>query len=354
MTDRKATISDVAKRARVSVGTVSHVLTGHVPVAGERRDRVMRAIEALGYVPNVHAQGLRQSTSNVVGLCFPHESTSYLNDLSEALERVATQAGYGILHVFSRHDPAIEVRRVRELMRYQVDGLILFPSAAPEKALDLALDQRMPTVLVDRPSDDARFDLAMIDNRKVTREAMRRLIALGHRRFAFVCRSRQLLVTQHRVDALRAAQRAAPATVALVTFEIATDEARFVRELAACMTGADAPTAIIASNSHQASLILTLLRDCNLGVPAQVSVLTFDDPEWAKLVAPSLSVIRQPATALAQATWDLLMRRIAHPDRPPARVALEPTIEFRGSVAAPPAAVAGKSRGPVGRRPSRA
>lgn len=333
----KVTISDVARRAKVSVGTVSHVLTGNTPVTAERRQRVELAIEQLGYVPNVHAQGLRQTRSSLIGVCFPYTTTSYLNDLSEALERIATEAGYSIMHVFSRHDPEIEFRRIRELMRYRVAGLILFPSSAPEPSLDFAHAKGLPLVLVDRPSDDLRFDAVMLDNRKVMREAVRRLIGLGHRRLLFVCRSSELLVTQHRIEGLQAALRAAPATVRVGMLEIRDDEAAFARNLAAVLQGAAAPTAIVASNSHQASLVLGRLHELGVSVPEAVSMLTFDDPEWARLVQPELSVIRQPTATLAQSAWDLLMRRIAHGAKAPESIALDAAIEFRASVAAPPA-----------------
>src|SRR5690348_2985085 len=147
----KARISDVARRARVSVGTVSHVLTGSANVSAMRRDRVLKAIDALGYVPNFHAQGLRRTLSRIVGICFPHVSTAYLNALSETLEEIASRDGYGVMHVFSRHDPSTELDRIKELIRYRVDGLILLPSTAPKKALDFVGRKAVPLV-VDRKS----------------------------------------------------------------------------------------------------------------------------------------------------------------------------------------------------------
>jgi len=343
MTRGKVTISDVARRARVSVGTVSHVLTGRIPVTAELRDRVTRAIEKLGYVPNVHAQGLRRAESNVVGVCFPHVTTAYLNDLSEALERNAAQDGYGVLHVFSRHDPVTELKRLRELIRYQVDGLILFPSSAPDRALDLAYASALPVVTIDRPSDDPRFDRVTVDNRKVMREAIGKLVALGHRRLLFVCRSRRLLVTQLRMQGMKAALRAAPSPSGAVILEVHEDEPAFLAELRAAMRVKAPPTAIVTSNSHQASLVLGVLRELGAPVPAAVSVLTFDDPEWSLLVQPRLSVIRQPAAAMARAAWTMLARRIARADHPTEAIALEEEIELRESVGPPPGAATPKS-----------
>jgi LacI family transcriptional regulator len=332
----KARISDVARRARVSVGTVSHVLTGSANVSEARRARVLKAIDALGYVPNFHAQGLRRSLSRVVGICFPHASTAYLSALSETLEEIASRDGYGVMHVFSRHDPSTELDRIKELIRYRVDGLILLPSTAPRRSLDFAEQKRVPLVVIDRPMEDARFDHVILDNRKAMREVAERLCEHGHDRLLFVCVSRNRLVTQHRIDGLEAAKRAATRPVETRVIEFRGDEAFLRDELARALRGRSPPTALIVSNSHQASIVLGFLRELQVPCPEAVSVVTFDDPEWSRLVTPALSVVRQPAAAMAHAAWDLLLERVndLHGER--RTIALEAAIEFRASVAAPP------------------
>lgn len=326
-------IKDVAHHAGVSIGTVSHVLTGRAQVSESLRARVQGAIDALGYVPNFHAQGLRRSLSRVIGLCFPHVSTAYLQSVSETLETIASSTGYGVLHVFSRHDPATELDRIKELIRYRVDGLVLLPSPSPSVALDLIARKGVPLVIVDRPTRDARFDQVVLDNREAMREVGQRLLALGHRRLLFVCFSRSRLVTQHRIAGLDALRRATPGMVSVRCLEFGGDTALLRSGLAEALQGASPATAIIASNSHQASLVLSALADLKVSCPDDVSMVTFDDPEWSTLVHPPLAVVRQPADAIAQTAWDLLMRRIARKRGPARTVALAATIEFRESVA---------------------
>jgi LacI family transcriptional regulator len=338
MARRKPTMDDVARRANVAVGTVSNVLGGQVKVSDQRRGRVLRAIAALNYEPNVHAQRLRRRRSNVVGLCFPHVSTAYLNALSETLEDIAARNGYSVLHVFSRHEPATELVRVKELIKHGVDGLFLFPSAAPARTLDLAHRSRLPVVMVDRPTDDDRFDHVVVDNRKAMRKTAEHLIALGHTRLLFVSRSRTRLVTRHRREGLMAARRNATAAIDVRSIEYGDDEANVAIELTAFMRGTLPPTAIIASNSHQASLVLTTLRALGLRCPGDVSVVAFDDPDWAMLVDAPLSVIRQPAATIAQTAWELMMRRLRSRASPVHNVLLEAEIDFRASVGAPPRA----------------
>jgi LacI family transcriptional regulator len=331
----KARISDVARRARVSVGTVSHVLTGSANVSAARRDRVLKAIEALGYVPNFHAQGLRRTLSRVVGICFPHASTSYLSTLAETLEEIASRDGYGVMHVFSRHDPTTELDRIKELIRYRVDGLVLMPSSTPKAALDFVSRKAVPLVIVDRPTEDTRFDQVIIDNRKAMRELARQLIERGHDRFVFVCLSRGRLVSQHRIAGLETARRSAGRRIELEVIEFQNDDAFLRDELTRALRGAHPHTAIVVSNSHQASLVLGFLRDLGIACPRDVSIVAFDDPEWSRLVTPPLSVVRQPAAAMAQATWELLMHRVTGTNDPTRTIALEPAVELRESVANP-------------------
>jgi LacI family transcriptional regulator len=325
-------IKDVARQARVSVGTVSHVLSGRIQVSEPLRGRVQKAIDALGYVPNFHAQRLRHSQSRMLGICLPHASTAYLNLLSETFEEIASRNGYGVMHVFSRHEPATELDRIKELIHYRVDGLILLPSAAPREALEFAARKEVPLVIVDRPTPDRRFDQVILDNRAAMREVAERLAVLGHRRILFVCRSKSRLVTQHRLAGLADARKRNGVESECIEFQ---NDAAFLRdELARALRRRRAPTALVVSNSHQASLVLRFLADLGIACPGELSVVAFDDPEWSTLVRPALSVVRQPAVAMVEAAWDLLMQRVNHVAAPIRTMALEATIEFRGSVAA--------------------
>jgi LacI family transcriptional regulator len=330
-------LADVARRARVSAGTVSHVLTGHAQVSDALRERVQGAIDALGYVPNVHAQGLRRSRSRMIGLCMPVASTAYMSALSETLEDVASAAGYHVMHVFSRHDPATELDRIKDLVRYRADGLVLLPSVNPAATLDWVARKGVPLVVVDRPIDDRRFDQVALDNRAAMRDVAGRLVALGHRRIGFVCQARSRLATRHRIEGLQAACATAPGC-SFDVVEFQSDTAFLRDEIARLLAQRAPPTAFVTSNSIHASEVLGDLASLGARIPEDVSVVTFDDPEWAMLTRPRLSVVRQPARAIARSAWDLLLQRISGMGRAPRTIALEATIELRASVAPPNAA----------------
>jgi LacI family transcriptional regulator len=117
--------------------------------------------------------------------------------------------------------------------------------------------------------------------------------------------------------------------------EFQNDDAFLRDELARTLRERKPPTALVASNSHQASLVLRFLAELRVACPEELSVVAFDDPEWATLVRPTLSVVRQPAVAMVEAAWDLLMQRVNRVGGPLRTIALDPAIQFRGSVAAP-------------------
>jgi LacI family transcriptional regulator len=324
---------DVAKRANVSVGTVSNVLNGTIRVSDHRRDRVLKAIEKLGYAQNMLAQGLRRRRSPVVGICVPFTTIRYFAALADAFEEVASDRGFQIMQVLSQQDPVKELERVRALLKYHVSGMIIVPSMQPEATFDLLSTWGIPAVVIDRPTLGRSFDQVTFDNRDVMIEAANRLIALGHRRILFVVRQRNLSVTVQRVEGLHEAARRAAEDVEVQVMECGYDEVSFASRLAVELGRERCPSVVIVSNSTLAAWTLRAFRSSGIRCPGEVSLLAFDDPEWADLVTPRLSVIRQPTREIALTAWEFLMNRMKNEAREVQRVELRAEVVFRESVA---------------------
>jgi LacI family transcriptional regulator len=339
----------VAQRADVSVGTVSHVLNNSCKVSDSRRLRVQQAIRELGYLPNSLAQGLRRQRLRLVGLCLPHTSSAYLAALIDGFEEFAADRGYEIMQVLSRNDPLTEIHRVRALLTHRVGGLILVPSFEPHQTCQLVADAGVPLVIVDRPSDDRRFDQVTFDNSGVMADATRRLIALGHQRLLFVVRFPSLVITRQRIEGLLEAVRASPRSPVAEVLECGEDEMIFARRLATVMARPEPPTAIIASNSMIASWMIRSLRSLRISCPQKVSLLSFDEPEWADLVTPRLSIVRQPTREIARRAWELLIRRMTDVVGDPERIEFHASIELRESVGPAPTALITPPKGDVPR-----
>jgi LacI family transcriptional regulator len=330
----RPTILDVARRAGVSLGTVSNVLNGSRNVSARRREKVDAAIVSLGYVPNGLAQSLRRQRSRVIGLCLPLSSNAYFAALLEAFETIAAAQGYELMQVLSRHDPGLELRRIRALIARQVDGLIVVPCADSRATFDAIATAGIPAVMVDRASADERFDYVTQDDRGAMAEVTGALLAAGHRRLLFIVRHPNLVTTRDRIAGFRAAAAGVRgATADLLVRD--PDDAAFARDFAARMRDAAAPTAVVASNSDLALAVLRSLRDLGLRCPDDVSLLAFDAPAWADVLTPPLAVVRPPTGDLARRAFDVLIARMEGRRTKPQRIVLAAALELRDSVAAP-------------------
>lgn len=317
------TILDVAHRARVSVGTVSNVLNDRGNVSEGRRAKVVAAMSALGYVPNMSAQSLRGRESHVIGLCTPVTGSAYFMALLEMFESLAAQQGYQLMQVISHGDPALELRRVQALVGRNIDGLILIPTHDAKASLELLAQRSIPAVVVDPVILDPRFDHVAIDDRKAMRDATAHVIALGHRRIAYFVRDPRLSVVQHRIHGFKDATSAArPAVTATIIQRNPSDD-EFSVQVTEVLSLAKPPTVLIASNSATALLLVRILQQRGMRWPDDISLLAFDEPVWAQVVTPPLAVVRHPTQQIAAEAWNRLLLRLREPGAPTTRTTLE-------------------------------
>ena len=330
---KRPTINDVALRANVSVGTVSHFLNGTTNVSASLRERVERAMRALGYEQNMLAHAQRRQRAAVVGISVPHVDSAYLAALIESFEDIAAVRGYQVMQVLTRRDPQVELRRVRELLRHRVSGLLLVPTSDPRETLNLISASGTPAVLVDRPSGDARFDEVVFNNREVMRDATARLIRLGHRRILFVVQSKRLSISRLRIEGLRAAAAASPHRCGRIGAR-SRGRPPESRETTwgSARCGGEAARGRGQQQRHRRARVR--LKEMGDAFPSRISLLAFEEPEWAELTSPGLSVIRQPVKAIAREAWELLLRRMRGEAFPVQRLELRAEIELRGSVQA--------------------
>jgi len=330
----RPTITDVARLAGVSTGTVSHVLNGSREVGAERRERVMGAITTLGYVPNIMAQNLRRNRATLVGLCLPHMTSGYFVTLAETLEELAAAAGYDMLHVFSRYDGSMELHRVETLLRYDIGGVLLLPGWQPEATLERLAQSEVPTVILDRPTQDPRFDQVTVDIGAAMRHVAAELLALGHRRIAFISSLPDILLSRRRIKGLREGVKAAKTRARVLVVPRSDDPTQFQAQFTQMMRGADRPTALVVTSSPGVAWVVKGLRQLGLRMPDDVSLVAVNQPAWADVVAPEIAGVRPPACAIAQQAWALLHARMQGRRQRTQRVAIEPDF-LRGASVGP-------------------
>ncbi len=332
------TVRDVAARAGVAPATVSNVLTGRRQVAEARRQRVIEAVEALGYRPNRLAASLRRRQTHSLGIVVPDLTNPFFAALVHRIEDHAAGSDYQVLLVASGEAPDREAARIRALLARRIDGLIVAPTRDRLDAV-AAEGHRPPAVLVDRGFGLAGFDTVAADNVDACRRGTRHLLELGHRDIALLVSDRDLANVRDRIagyrQALREAGCAAEARVVIGGLGVEGCRAAMERELGR----RDRPTAVFAA-SYPATLgAIKAIRGLELAVPEDVSLLGFDDFDWMTVLRPSISTVSQPIDAMAREAWRLLNHRFAGGGEDHAHIRLPCRLEIRESTRPPSGAL---------------
>ena len=329
-------MEDVARRARVSTSTVSHVLNGTRKVSPETVDAVQQAVRELGYIPNTLARSLARSRSHTIGVAISALSNHYFSETVHAIETECARHGIMMLFVDTHDDPVQELHVVKALHHRRVDGILLAPSSDPQQAaLEYLQANAIPTVLVDRMASDS-FDQVGVENLQSTRELVAHLIGHGHRRIGMIAGHRGFSTTEERIEgylqALADAGMAFDDTL-LVNGESNSESAR---RAAQQLLGLSAPpSAIMAANNLMTIGAMHALRDAKIAVPEQIALVGFDDFDWADFFLPRLSVIAQPVQALGERAVQLLLQRIDSPEGPRQVQRLSATLRIRNSCGCP-------------------
>ncbi len=325
---QRATIRDVARMSGVSVATVSYALNHPERISETQRQRVLEAVAALGYKPNRLAQSLRSGQSRLIGISVPHLASAYFAEMVNSIEGAAGRDGYHVLQVLHHHRPAVERQRLAALLDHQVAGLLMLPSEQPAAALDMLAGAKVPTVVLDRPLPDGRFDQVVFDNRAAMSDVAAHLLGLGHRHIAFAISHPGLITTRQRIETL---ERLAAGRACVTLLRQDAVETAFHARLAAAL--AQGATAIIASNTQVGLWTLRGLQAMAVAMPRDVSLLVFDHPDWADIVTPRLSVVETPGAAMAEAAWAMLLARMTGSTGPAETVELRASVRFAASTA---------------------
>jgi len=326
------TIADVARLARVSPSTVSHVLNETRYVRPETIQAVRAAIAETGYTPNTLARSLARSATNSVGIAISAISNPYFSDIIRAVESECARLGMTVFLADTIDVPQRELEVVQALHQRRVDGIILAPcSDSSRSALAYLRDNKIPTVLVDRLAS-SDFDQVGVQNAKSVEQLIEHLADHGHRRIGMVPGQPGLATTLERLDGFRKAVRRRgldtdPSLIAPGSLDV---EAA-AQSTAALMGRPQPPTALVAGNNLATIGVMRGLRRLQLAVPREVALVGVDDFEWADCFEPHLTVIAQPCLEIGRRAAKMLVERIKHSDAKPTTVRLKTTLIIRNS-----------------------
>ncbi len=324
---KRPTQFDVAHRAGVSRTTVSFVLNDETgdkaPISEETRQRVLDAINELGYVPDARARALRSGDTNTIGLIIPDIRNPHFWEIAEAVEQEARNAGYHLLvsNIALKYEYANDV--FNDLAHRRIDGLILMGSftVASEKArasLEKYFKQRLPIVeLSDHYSVHYEVDRVSSNYYAATKEAISYLLELNHRRIGLLLGTDTPELAEDRFKAYKESLQAAhiPAKDELIiqsgpTIEDGYQAMRHFLQLA------ERPTAVIAINDLLAMGAMRAISDAGLQIPRDISLVGYDDIAMAKYMVPRLTTVSKDVTGLGRSAVQLLISRLQEPDGP--------------------------------------
>ncbi|MDR3493265.1 MAG: LacI family DNA-binding transcriptional regulator [Ancalomicrobiaceae bacterium] len=331
-----STIVDVARKAGVSVSTVSHVVNHTRRVMPETRKLVEDAIAVVGYRTNTLARALKMSTTRSVGIAISAASNPYFSDIICAIEAECARLGLIVLLSDTHDDPERELNVVKDLYQRRVDGLILAPASdASERTLRFIESVGLPCVLVDRLSSD-RFDQVGVRNSEAMALLVTHLAAFGHRRIGFVAGQAGLATTAERIRGYR---------TALVDLGLDDDPdllvtgnpsiARVTESTKALLSLPQPPTALIAGNNMATIGVMRAIRAFGLTVPRDISIVGIDDFEWADCFEPRLTLVAQPCDEIGRQAAALLIERIGSSQGARRTIRLDCTLRQRDSCGPP-------------------
>lgn len=301
------TITDVAKRAGVSVATISRYLSGFtVRNAEEIRD----VINELNYRPSAAARNLKSGRTGIIAIVVPDITNPFFASIVEGAESAVGDDRMVLLV----NTGAVREREEKALGQLfgRVDGVIMAPSTEDEIAPAFFSQFGLPIVFVDRVTQDCeRFSSVLAENEKGAQLATEHLIGHGHRLIAMIAGPQSATPGKRRVDGFRQAMKNAHLEVS-EEFLIDGDftEAGGYQAMKHLLSLATPPTAIVTANNLMTIGALHALREADVSIPDQVSIIGFDDLDFAKLINPPISVISRDARLQGSQAMELMIRQL--------------------------------------------
>ncbi len=322
-----ASIKEVASEAGVSTATVSRVLSNKPYITSGVRNRVLAAVQKLGYRPNQVARSLRSQKSTIIGLIVSDVCNPFFTDVSRTVEDCAYAQGYSVFLCNSDGDEKKELIYLHEMFDKNVAGVIISPTKKTCENFN-KLNFNIPMVIYDRTARGCVVDTITIDNIDASYHLTKHLISNGYKRLAGVfCNEITGLERREGFEkAIKEADLEQPQIV-MTPSKISTGYAATLKLLSLTPR----PDAILATDNLVLEGSMQAIIERGLKIPNDVGLVGFDDVSWMTLVQPPITVIRQPTDEIGRMAVDLIIRRIEEPTRPAMQIILKSQLIIRGS-----------------------
>lgn len=303
-------MKDIAKMTGLGLATVSSYLNGG-NVREQNRIKIEAAIEELHFEVNEVARGLKTNRTKMIGIVIPELNNVFCAEIITEVEDVLRNHGYATIICDCRTDAVREAEAVEFLFRRRVDGLILMPSGKSGKHLERFLHANKPIVLIDRNLEDVACDSVLVDNQGAVQDAVERLLAAGHKTIGMIVGPEDVFTAKERYGGYEEALKNAgiPVEASLVVhgnYTIAGG-GRAVKQL---VEQNPEMTAMVISNYEMTVGAMIGCNEMGIQIPAELSVIGFDNLEFAKASNPKLSIVAQPTKEIGRRAAELILERM--------------------------------------------
>lgn len=305
-----ATIKDIAKCTGLGLATISSYLNGG-NVREKNRIKIEEAIKELNFEVNEVARGLKTNRTRMIGIIIPEMNNTFFAEIITEAEDILRSHGYATMICDCRSDAKREKEAADFLFHRRVDGLIIMPTGPAGISLERFIKSGKPIVMIDRKRDDVSCDCILVDNDGAACDAVERLIRAGHKRIGMIEGPEDIYTTKERRRGYKKALENAGIAleerlIAKGNYTIAGGAAamRKLRE--------DNPdmTAVFVSNYEMTVGAMMEINELGIAVPEELSVIGFDNIDFAKAAVPRLSIVTQPTKEIAREAASVLLERL--------------------------------------------
>ena len=330
-----SSIKEVAREAGVSTATVSHVINNTRYVSDEVRARVLQAIEQCRYYPNAHARSLASGKSKIIGLVISDIVNPFFPELVKAIEAAAFERGYDIMLSNTNYDTDRTSHYVRRFIERKIAGVAVMTSEMDKKLVDELSQREVPVVFLDVGEPGLHMNNLRVDYDEGIEQAILHLVALGHRRIAFIGGNTNLRSSRRRLEAFQKTMQQlfpdAPELVFYGNFKIEGGQ-RAASEILAT-EARDLPTAVVCANDLTAIGAISEFEAAGLNIPRDVSVVGFDNIAFAALTKPALTTVNLPLGELGRRAIEVLIRSVEDSQQQGIEIRIPTNLIIRQSTA---------------------
>lgn len=306
-----ATIKDIARETGLGLATISSYLNGG-NVRAKNRVKIEKAIADLHYEVNETARNLKTNCSQMIGAVIPELDSSFVARVLSTAEDLLLQKGYALLVCDCRSDPEREKESIDFLIRKRVDGLINIPVDESGANLKKFVRTGKPVVLVDRMTDSFPCDTVCTKNREALHLAVEKLIEAGHERIGMIAGPEQIQAARARKEGYRSALAGHGIRLPESYIFGGDDSIRGgIRGVESLLLAHPDITAVVVSNSTMSQGAIIGLNEMGISIPDRVSIIGFDNPEFARAVNPRMTILQQPVEEIGRKAAEVMLKRLS-------------------------------------------